>query len=279
MRSTLRPRSSTSTWRERSASTCLPCAGYFALNAPLARDQPAEDVARGDPDPAPAAHLAVGDDGPPGRRVEAAGARDGVAQVGEAALQQPHGRPAGARRGGGRDADHALGLRDERHLLGRGAVAGAHGQAALAGLERDEEGAVRARGLDQHRLRGQLGAALVEPDRDPLPGDERRDGAAHPQLVAAQDDLVRAEAVDALELERHRPGAASGAGAGVGVGRRRRRGGRRRWRHLGRGDGGEAERQQAADDDRGYPSHRARHSTRARGEIRKLGASRITRHE
>ena len=47
--------------------------------------------------------------------------------------------------------------------------------------------------------------------------------AAHPQLVAAQDDLVAAEAVHALELERHRPG--RGDRSRCRVGGRRRRGG------------------------------------------------------
>ena len=119
-------------------------------------------------------------------------------QAGQAALDQPHDRAAGAGRGGGRDDEHAPGLRDHRHLPRSAAVAGADGEAAAAGLQRDKEAAVRRAGdgLDHRGLRGELLAPVIEAHDDALPGDIGRDHATDADPVTAQDDDVVADAVN-----------------------------------------------------------------------------------
>ena len=112
-----------------------------------------------------------------------------------------------------------FGLATNVTCCGVALVARAHGQAAVAGLERDEERAVRrAGGLDQHGLRGELLAALVEADGDALPGDERRDRAAHAQLSPRSTTWSWPSRCTRSSLSAIAPAAGAGAGAGVGVG-------------------------------------------------------------
>ena len=208
------------TWRERSTSTCLPCDGYLGLNDPRRASRPRTTARETLRHAAHAPHLAVGDDRARGRRVERPRPRDDVVQAGEAALDQPH------RSGRGRRAT-AVGVTTSMRRAfativtcpGVRAVAGADGEAAAAGLQRDDEAAVRRAGdrLDRPRPSPSASCARRRAARRPSARDEGRDRAADADAVTAQDDVVVADAVGSLELDRHR--AAGGRGS---------RGGRRR---------------------------------------------------
>ena len=214
MRYGLPPLRSTSTWRERSASTCLPWDGKRALNVPLPASRPRTTALRGEADAAPAPHLAVGDDGARGRGVEDPGARDRVVQGAQAGLDDADGRRRGSRaRRAGHDRDQALPLGLRGRLLRGGRVAGADVQLALGRLQRGPRS--RAAGPDGATVFWRTWwLPRIEPDADA--SGRRRTGRAcrargpsSPRTITLSWPTL----LDALELDRQR-----------------RRGGRRRGR-------------------------------------------------
>ena len=170
------------------------------------------------------AHLAEGHDGARRARVEHAAARHRVAQAVEAALQEPHERPARpGRRARPQDGDReAPGAR--RGQGRRGAMQRADAQAPRPGGA--DDGAERAVGGHGHAPRADAAPGRDAQD-DVLPGDGGRQHAGHAERAAPEHDGGPPHAVDARE-PRRQPGRGR-------LGRGRRGGGRRRRRGRGRG--------------------------------------------
>ena len=80
----------TITWRERSASTCLPAPGYLSLKLPPAVRERAEDRRRRVGRARHAVHLAVGEDRAPGRRAVARAVRGVVGLLVEEVVEEVH---------------------------------------------------------------------------------------------------------------------------------------------------------------------------------------------
>ena len=196
------------TWRERSASTCLPWSGWRTLKVPLPASSRLEHAGVGDRRARHAGDLAEGEHGARGALVEEAALPDDVALGRQALLEQAHGGPARARaRARSAATSTRTGVGHELRRGRRRQVRGAHLDGP--GRRRPERHQRHAR-LAGRRHRqvdvdhAQLVAVAIEAHGRRLALDPRLHDDAHAPRLAGQGEVAAGHALGRERQQRPR---------------------------------------------------------------------------